>query len=811
MAEYIEYHPLKFWLDPASIAEIVAHIQTYLVNNPINSTTEIETIIHDYLIAHPELIGGVDSVNGQTGEVVLTADNISAGENVTIKDVLDSLQDQIDDIIASIPSDYQQLINDVSDLKSAFDTVINDTDGFINYDYDTPFERDADPTADNSLALGVKRTQTVVTFNTTNLPKNTRTRLNGDVVTTNSNATVAGWEGLSLKAGHAYQLKLQYVSGTYVGVGSKLNTPLLSVYRSGEYTSMSTNEQGTDYYTAKFTAEENTTYNLCTYIPLGTNATDATYIITLEDLSVRNHLSLEEYDKYNLEHANGAFKFINGGYSRAGAKLSTAQAARYLIQADYVQDEVLYARTKSDGYKLIVIAFNNDVFAGFLTAENTLSNVSSDPLFWADEISFIALRNRYPDYKFRIEITTADTASGTAANITPPEEVNIELVKYGSPEIRPYYTDEMANTISTARDAINEPALVFPLVTDIHYLSSSNYSGLFDVCADNIKYLCDRLPCDFVLNLGDNTDGNLAPDETIRRSKHMLEQFAKTQTPYLFVIGNHDTNYYQGGTLLTAKETFASYFSNTKDVVFDPTGFSYYKDVESLGIRAIVLCVNYLKQYKINADTVAWLSETALNTDKMVLLCEHLSSIPTQNWSGQALTNGTDLQHAIQSFVNGGGTLIQLCGHSHADYYFNDPWPTIFSCCQKFEQVDTTAGGFLDISGNVGGNAGIVAPARALSTATEDLWNVCVLKPLSKEIDFIRFGAGVDRYFHFGKTVIENTLTLTTILDAVIWSTSDGSVATVSDGVVTAVGSGLCQITATDNAGNFETWTVSVA
>ncbi len=121
MAQYTEYHPLKFWLDPASIAEIVAHIQTYLVNNPINSTTEIETIIHDYLIAHPELIGGVDSVNGQTGEVVLTADNISGGENVTIKDVLDSLQDQIDDIVASIPSDYQQLIDDVSDLKSATD------------------------------------------------------------------------------------------------------------------------------------------------------------------------------------------------------------------------------------------------------------------------------------------------------------------------------------------------------------------------------------------------------------------------------------------------------------------------------------------------------------------------------------------------------------------------------------------------------------------------------------------------------------------------------------------------------------------
>lgn len=122
MAEYTEYHPLKFWLDPASIAEIVAHIQTYLVNNPINSTTEIETIIHDYLIAHPELIGGVDSVNGQTGEVILTADNISAGENVTIKDVLDSLQDQIDDICAKI-DEINTDLNEKADAVGQYNIV----------------------------------------------------------------------------------------------------------------------------------------------------------------------------------------------------------------------------------------------------------------------------------------------------------------------------------------------------------------------------------------------------------------------------------------------------------------------------------------------------------------------------------------------------------------------------------------------------------------------------------------------------------------------------------------------------------------
>lgn len=138
MAQYTEYHPLKFWLDPASIAEIVAHIQTYLVNNPINSTTEIETIIHDYLIAHPEIIGGVRSINGETGEVILTADNISAGESVTIKDVLDSLHDQINEITNKLESgidlsDFSPMLQDA--FRYEYEQInVTLATGYINTD-----------------------------------------------------------------------------------------------------------------------------------------------------------------------------------------------------------------------------------------------------------------------------------------------------------------------------------------------------------------------------------------------------------------------------------------------------------------------------------------------------------------------------------------------------------------------------------------------------------------------------------------------------------------------------------------------------
>lgn len=107
---YTMYTPLNVWLDPASITDVVAYIQTYLSENTIYSETEIETIIHDYLIAHPELIGGVQSVNGKTGTVVLSASDINTENNVTIESVLANLKSSIGDF------NYDALMANDNDL-----------------------------------------------------------------------------------------------------------------------------------------------------------------------------------------------------------------------------------------------------------------------------------------------------------------------------------------------------------------------------------------------------------------------------------------------------------------------------------------------------------------------------------------------------------------------------------------------------------------------------------------------------------------------------------------------------------------------
>jgi hypothetical protein len=42
-----------------------------------------------------------------------------------------------------------------------------------------------------------------------------------------------------------------------------------------------------------------------------------------------------------------------------------------------------------------------------------------------------------------------------------------------------------------------------------------------------------------------------------------------------------------------------------------------------------------------------------------------------------------------------------------------------------------------------------IAPERKLNTASEDLWDVLVIRPQSRKINTVRFGAGDDREWSY--------------------------------------------------------------
>ena len=158
------------------------------------------------------------------------------------------------------------------------------------------------------------------------------------------------------------------------------------------------------------------------------------------------------------------------------------------------------------------------------------------------------------------------------------------------------------------------------------------------------------------------------------------------------------------------------------------------------------------------------------------------------------------------SFVQNGGKLIVLTGHSHIDAEFIDPFVEVTHVCQKFEKADISTSAYQAITGMIDG---IKNPDRSADDYTADAWSVCVFKTLSKELSLIRFGAGTDRYIHC-ESISPTTLT-TKLSGAITWSSSDTSVATVSNGTVTGVSTGKCAIKSKDETGNIEVWIVDVA
>lgn len=324
----------------------------------------------------------------------------------------------------------------------------------------------------------------------------------------------------------------------------------------------------------------------------------------------------------------------------------------------------------------------------------------------------------------------------------------VERLESGEPDIASYYKTEGDATVQSVLGILTEPCLVFPLITDIHYQSDA--PQIIDKSVENMRYVLESIPADFILNLGDNSDGDHGDGTvTLKRADYVRDRLMSLGLPVYQAIGNHDTNYESSGTILTLPQCYRTYISAARDVTFNlaTNGTDYYIDFTNLGVRLVVVNANYLAQYTFSQDTADWLEQDALDTNNTVIFCAHQSSINTQNYNAQSSTNGSDITDALAAFVTGGGKLIQLVGHGHADYSFASPWLAIASCCNKAEKADLTKAGYQAITGY--DSLGLVAPDRISDTASMDCWSVVVVRPFTRKINLVRFGAGSDREYSY--------------------------------------------------------------
>lgn len=347
----------------------------------------------------------------------------------------------------------------------------------------------------------------------------------------------------------------------------------------------------------------------------------------------------------------------------------------------------------------------------------------------------------------------------------PVYDVNGYIISGGGNDdvIQPYFQTEFDATVASTRAAQTEPCLTFALVTDIHYNSVDKI--VFPHTLQNIKAFSKQVRLDGILCLGDMTDGDQTKSVTAGLLNEIMPAQRDIGVPVYFAAGNHDCNAYgAAANVYTTAQMYQYYYSHcANDVMLDTGsyGVNFYKDFPEYKIRMISLDSaksddGSAYHYNYPMNTVNWFVNTAMATipsGYTVLLISHVSPILEHNWTGSSGAgtvpkNNADVIAALTTFVNGGGKVICLYGHSHADFDFSSPWLDVASYCNKlyrYEDIvitsETAAAWHLPVGSKIW--------AREMGTYKEDTWDVVVIKPYSHTLNMIRFGAGEDRSYSY--------------------------------------------------------------
>lgn len=181
-----------------------------------------------------------------------------------------------------------------------------------------------------------------------------------------------------------------------------------------------------------------------------------------------------------------------------------------------------------------------------------------------------------------------------------------------------------------------EDSVVMPLFTDWHI--NSKDSSLVKELLTGLRMLASEIEIDGVIDLGDNT-GMLGRNEHITNealSEFLTDLLSRlhdaTNQPLYLVNGNHDgigTDFFKADfwNQLTKHR-----YGNDK-AVYGNDGSYYYVDLEKADTRMIVLSVPSGSDieseiphphWKLGTEQIRWLADTALDTDKNVLLLCHV-------------------------------------------------------------------------------------------------------------------------------------------------------------------------------------------
>jgi calcineurin-like phosphoesterase family protein len=337
-----------------------------------------------------------------------------------------------------------------------------------------------------------------------------------------------------------------------------------------------------------------------------------------------------------------------------------------------------------------------------------------------------------------------------------PETLNLLGIVAEPPKA--YYLDEITDTAQKVKALTKEPALVFFLCSDVHYNTVKTDNRLkLDSVTDmttNMAALKKQIPVDGLICLGDIVDAKepTKAEETKMQVEYVMKRLRGVGLPLIYCMGNHDDNRYAysvDSTVFSAKQLESMYMSYTlPNRVSDlsTNGLNYYVDYDRHKIRVFALDSNYQDPNKnyhwahgFSDSTLAWFRDRLKEIPKgwSVMVLAHRRLVQSKNPEKDWIHNQLIMAETVNDFINNGGSYIAtVYGHIHRDLSRKEPFLEFSIGSQKCQNIEVEKG-----------NA--IAPERKLNTASEDLWDVLVIRPQSRKINTVRFGAGADREWSY--------------------------------------------------------------
>lgn len=291
----------------------------------------------------------------------------------------------------------------------------------------------------------------------------------------------------------------------------------------------------------------------------------------------------------------------------------------------------------------------------------------------------------------------------------------------------------------------NDKLLLLTLMADTHHTINDIWKDTFTTVhevmqgvgkSQNIKAY------DGTVHLGDLADGILSKKYCKYFSGQVMKDIRSLGVPYYLTIGNHDTNYfYNNKEQLSKQEQYEYYIDDIETSGKSKNQLWYYVDYEKAGLRGIFLQSFDAEEsirYGFCEEEITWLEhilEDMQNNYKVVVFSHDAPAARLDYWASE-IRNGEKLLGVLEKWhkEHGNRVMAYLHGHTHADYCYTErAFPIMSIGCSKCEF-------FRDKKPE-----GSIAFPRIPDEVTQELWDTMLIDTEENTIDFVRFGAGIDR------------------------------------------------------------------